>query len=198
MTYRATFIGIALTIALCSGASARTFEETLVDLGICYNRCSLTSQTCTKGCCGILICKKGCVLGCDSALTSCKTQCETDIVGNPLGSAFFDDAVVSRNGRSVRVGGPLACVNGAVVDILVTLTQQSTGAIATGQAQVPCSEETDSFSLQANATGTAGFDAPGAIDACGAAKIRSGSVAIDAFQWCRTLTAVPKGVELEE
>src|SRR5688572_27324081 len=149
MTMRATFLALSLVVALCATASAKTTEEIIADLGICYNRCSVTSQSCTTGCCGILICRKGCVLDCNSALTGCKKQCENDIVGNELSSAFFDEATLSRNGRIVRVGGPLDCVNGATAEISVTLTQHSTGAVATGQVQEACTEDTTDFFLQA-------------------------------------------------
>lgn len=50
-------------------------------------------------------------------------------------------AVMSGDGRSVTLTGPLACDQSQTADLRVTLTQRTTGAVATGRIFFPCTPD---------------------------------------------------------
>lgn len=188
---------IGLAGVLGWDARAKTTEELIADLGICYNGCSTSSQTCNRSCCRIIFCSKSCILSCDSQLNGCKSGCNTDILGAETDGAFFDTGTVDHTGHTVRVGGPLFCAEGGTADVAVTLTQSGTGAVATGHVRQECRADETSFTVVAHAVGGTAFEALTSVQACGSARIHApGQGSVDAFQWCRAITPLSGGVQL--
>jgi hypothetical protein len=91
----------------------------------------------------------------------------------------------------------LQCPEGAKAKISVTLTQLS-GAIAQGETRVVCPAGETSFTVRAVVDGKPRFQAPSTATACAVAQIRFGGQDLQALQWCRDITLLPDGVELEE
>jgi len=194
-----TALALATLLVPANPAGARDTEELIADLGICFNRCSIDSQGCNQSCCGLLFCRKRCILGCDDSLNACKATCQGQVFGSMTNSAFFDTATLAHGGRTLRVAGPLSCAGGATADVAVTITQRSTGAVARGRIRQRCDAAQTTFALGAQALRGAPFDTPGSAQACGAVRLRSpGRTGLDAFQWCRTITLVPADLQLEE
>jgi hypothetical protein len=189
-------VAIGFILLDAKGARATFSKEVFASYSNCLVGCDSSQTTCNTGCCGILFCRKGCLSTCQSAETTCQGGCSDAAFGGGSDGAFFDEATVSANGRTIRVGGPLQCPEGATADVAVTLTQAGSGAVATGEVRVPCPAGEGSFSADAHATGAAGFKPLGKVHACGTARIQAANQSLDAFQWCRDVTIVPEGVEL--
>jgi len=192
-------ISIAVTcLVLVSGRAQASREEVLVTLTNCNAGCDSTASTCSAGCCGVLFCGKRCIGGCNTQETQCKEGCSLSAIGGTSTSAFFDTAVISRDGRLVRLGGPLFCPESATADIDVTVTQSAGSAAGTGHARLRCPGDETSFTADVNAAGGNAFQAPGTAQACGTAWIHAGTTGLAAFQWCREITLLPENVQLEE
>jgi hypothetical protein len=108
----------------------------------------------------------------------------------------LDTAAFGHEGRGARVGGPLFCPVGATADIEVTVTQAGSSAIATGRTHARCTAGETSFTVDVKA-GSTPLQAAGTALACGAAWIHDGAQGFDAFQWCREITLLPEGGQLE-
>jgi hypothetical protein len=90
------------------------------------------------------------------------------------------------------------CPAGATTDLGVTLTQTVTGAVAVGQGRVACAEGETTFAIDAKTVGATEFLSGPPVTACGAAQVRSGGLVLESFQWCRDITLVPEGLQLED
>jgi hypothetical protein len=191
-------IGIGLATLLCSVAQAKTQAEILIELNNCNAGCDATASSCTSGCCGILFCRKSCITSCDSSESLCKENCSGSVIGATTTSAFFDTATISQRGRFLRVGGPLVCPDGATADIDVSVTQSNSATVGTGSAHVRCEAGETSFTTTVRAEGTGAFQPASGARACGTARIHAAGDAIEALQWCRDITLLPDGIQLEE
>jgi hypothetical protein len=92
-------------------------------------------------------------------------------------------AVVSVDGRNVVLTGPLACDQNQTADLRVTLTQRTTGAVASGRIFFPCSTTTQQWEVEVRAKGRESF-APGEAAAVALARtVIGGGASDDAHQW---------------
>ena len=87
-------------------------------------------------------------------------------------------------GKSVVVSGHGGCTAGEQVTIAITVTQSSSGAVATGQKEQLCSGELQMWSSVATAVSTSLF-ASGPAESCGLATTRANGYVTDTFEWCK-------------
>ena len=92
-------------------------------------------------------------------------------------------AVMSADGRSVVLTGPLACDQNQTGHLRVTLSQRTTGAIATGRIFFACTPTTQQWKVEVHAEGKDSFE-PGAATAVAVARTFVGEGDNDdAHQW---------------
>jgi hypothetical protein len=194
----ATAIGLFATVALAvlPGPAEAATEAELTELIRCTNGCRSSEGSCSGECCGRIFCKKSCLGSCAQTRIACEEGCY-DQVGTASSGAFFETASLSGNGRLIQTSGPLQCPEGAIATISVTVSQ-SPGIIARGQSRVACPAGEGSFTVRAVARSKTKFHAPSTATACAVAQIRIGARDVDALQWCRDLSVLPGGVELED
>ena len=70
-------------------------------------------------------------------------------------------AVVSDDGRSVVLTGPLACDQNQTADLRVTLSQRTTGAVATGRILFPCTPDVQQWEVEVRVRGKESFEPRG-------------------------------------
>jgi hypothetical protein len=87
-------------------------------------------------------------------------------------------------GRDVLASGHGGCTADELVTVVVTVTQSSSGAVATGEHQWTCTGELQTWSLLVAANTSASFSSA-AGQACGLATTRSGGYVTDSFDWCK-------------
>ncbi len=191
-------VSLACVFFASGRAQAATSKAVADELSTCYDGCLRGYVSCTPTCCGILFCRKDCVIGCFQQLDGCDADCRAFCSTCDPDGAFDDTATIARDGRTVRIGGPLRCAEGATADIDVTITQGAGGAVATGHARVSCPDHDTSFTLDARTTAQAAFVPASTVHACGTARIHAAAVDVDSFQWCRDVTLLPQGVDLDE
>jgi hypothetical protein len=182
--------------AAWTGQVQAATEAELTELIRCSNRCRNDEGACSAGCCGRIFCKKGCLSDCANTRIGCEEGCY-DQLGGTSDSAFFETVTLGVKARAIRASGPLQCPEGAEAAISVTLTQSS-GAIAQGETQVACPAGEGTFTVRAVVIGRPRFRAPSTVTACGLAQIHIGARDIQALQWCRDVTLLPGGLEIEE
>jgi hypothetical protein len=91
---------------------------------------------------------------------------------------------VLAEGRDVIASGHGGCTADEQVTVAVTITQSTSGAIATGQTQQTCTGELQTWSVRVTANTTATLaTAPG--EACGLASTREGGYVTDTYDWCK-------------
>jgi hypothetical protein len=101
-----------------------------------------------------------------------------------------DVAVVSPDGRHLDVTGPLEVTSGERVELEVTITQRSTGAVAKGSLVFTATGEEQHWAVRATTVGRAVFE-PGSAWAVGlAVTTEQGGNATDAHQWLVNITLV--------
>jgi hypothetical protein len=105
------------------------------------------------------------------------------IVYNTIGPV----GIVADKGRHITLTGPLAATAGDRIELRVTVTQRSTGAVAEGHTFI--SGTTNQWEVEARAEGGATFEAGPAI-AVALARTTVGGKATDAHQWLVNLTLV--------
>jgi hypothetical protein len=99
-------------------------------------------------------------------------------------------AVLSEQGRHLTVTGPLAVTAGERVELRVTVTQRTTGAMAEGDTHLVGTGGTNQWSLSAHTVGRQTF-APGPATATAVAlTVADGGVVTDAHQWLVNITVV--------
>lgn len=190
---------LVLLVAISSGFtiaddaqaySQRQLTEAWNAYGGCVNGCSASANSC-KNNCGVFF-NKSCVTNCNTSSTNCQNDCWAGSILSDPDSAFDDTAVLSRNGRSIYISGPLVCPEGSTATIDVTVTHD-TGAIAEGQAKVPCVADTTDFIARLEATGPNVFAPLSQVKACGTAQISRQGFNAAAFQWCRDVILLRDG-----
>ncbi len=205
MKVQLTFVAAVLVAAaaldlVASGtAHALKTEDVVIAQFNCNVGCDSAQTTCNGGCCilGGRLCSGKCITTCQATADQCKADCASAAIGATSSGAFADTATIARNGRTIAIEGPFVCPQGGTADLEVTLTQD-TGAVAKGTTRFECPAGNEtSFALDLNTIGNTRFHGLGAAQACGAARITAPGVTVDAFQWCRDVTVVPEGVDLE-
>ena len=101
---------------------------------------------------------------------------------NPVG-------IVADEGRHITVAGPLAATAGDRVELRVTVTQRSTGAVAEGRAFLTGTGALQRWEVETAAEGGATFEA-GPATAVALARTTVGGKATDAHQWLVNITLV--------
>jgi hypothetical protein len=91
-------------------------------------------------------------------------------------------ASLSTDGTRIVLTGPIRCTQEEWVDMRVTVTQRTTGALAEGRLRLRGSTIEQHWELIANALGSADFEAGDATAVAMAVTTRKG-VATDAHQW---------------
>jgi len=92
------------------------------------------------------------------------------------------DATLTTGGTRIVLTGPIRCTEEEWVDLRVTVTQRSTGALAEGHIRLLGSTIEQDWELVANARGSADFEAGPAIAVAMAVTTREG-ITSDAHQW---------------
>ena len=105
------------------------------------------------------------------------------IINNTIDS----NAVVADNGRHLVVTGPIACDSSERVEIRVTVTQRTTGALAEGLTAVLCTGELQQWTVHAPTHGNEPFE-EGAAVAVALARTTERGHATDAHQWLVPIT----------
>jgi hypothetical protein len=104
-----------------------------------------------------------------------------------VGPGLSTPVELAENGRLLFVGGHITCDPGERVRVRVTVSQESTGAIAEGFTQETCTGLEEPFELGAATRGPARFQV-GPAQACALATTREHGTPTDAFQWCKDVT----------
>jgi len=195
-------IALGLAFAVAENAEALNQVDVLFAQYACNLGCDSQQAACNSGCCILngRLCGGRCITGCQTTGDNCKSDCAFTSIGGVLTtSAFFDTFTIARNGRIIRVGGPVLCPQDATVDLNVTVTQNGVGAVASGATHFTCPRGETTFGFDVSVDGNTPFVPLGAAQACGTARVRAGGGrSLDSFQWCRDVTVVPEGVELQD
>ena len=96
-------------------------------------------------------------------------------------------AVVTDDGRHLIVTGPIECTLGERAYLEVTVTQRTTGAIASGRGVATCTGLTQQWDVDLEVQGSEVFDDGPAIAVAVAHSVRRG-VTTDAHQWLVPVT----------
>ena len=97
--------------------------------------------------------------------------------------------IVAQNGRHVTLTGPQAVTAGERVQMRVTVTQRTTGAVAEGHAVFFGTGTTNQWEIVAAVEGDERF-AAGPATAVAIARTSAGGQATDAHQWLVNITLV--------
>ena len=95
--------------------------------------------------------------------------------------------IVADKGRQVTVAGPLGATAGDRVELRVTVTQRSTGAMAEGRAFLTATGALQRWEVEAAAEGGATFEA-GPATAVAFARTTVDGKATDSHQWLVNIT----------
>ena len=98
-------------------------------------------------------------------------------------------AKLTDHGRGILVTGPLQCSEGQPVDLRVTVSQRSTGAVAEGTARITCTPDEQKWDVRITTQGNATFQEGPAIATALARSTQHGD-ADDAHQWLVEITLV--------
>ena len=98
-------------------------------------------------------------------------------------------SIVTESGRHIVVSGPIECAAGERAHLSVTLSQRTTGAVATASTFVVCTGERRQWDIDAVVIGNERFE-PGPAIAVAVAQTTSRGVATDAHQWLVPVTLV--------
>ena len=196
---RATFAQLVAGIFMLVHASGAVAADQ--KLTSCVTGCQNTLGTCNDGCysnCCFLVtfCKDSCLDSCLSRCFSNGLNC-SQVCGSLAAGNVDTTARVSRDGRRVRVTGPIACNEGLEVQsISATVTQQGVGAVASGTARMECAGPEGNFALDAVVRGPTAFKSNVPVQVCIAAQIGVPSFATDSRQWCQDVRLLPENVTL--
>jgi hypothetical protein len=87
-------------------------------------------------------------------------------------------------GKRVLATGLVACTAGQRLELEITVTQRSTGALARGKKNTRCTGSTEQIPVRLKTRGKARFT-PGNAEACALGVNRDQQRVVDAHQWCR-------------
>lgn len=106
------------------------------------------------------------------------------IISIPIG--FDLPLLLDDVGQNVQVSGQVGCTADETVTIVVTLTQTSTTAIATGQTQETCTGEFQKWGTRATTTGSIPLTTAPA-EACGLITTAADGNETDRVEWCSSV-----------
>jgi hypothetical protein len=92
-------------------------------------------------------------------------------------------------GQEVMVSGHGGCTQDELVTVVLTVTQSTSGAVATGQKELTCTGEPQTWSAPVTAESTTSF-ATNPAEACGTATTYDGIYQTDTFDWCRDVDLI--------
>jgi hypothetical protein len=95
--------------------------------------------------------------------------------------------MMSADRRQVTVTGPISCSETQPLDLRVTVTQRSTGAIAQGHVRTFCTATEQHWEVEASVRGKETFE-EGTARAVAVALTSSGQTIDDAHQWLVDVT----------
>ncbi len=98
-------------------------------------------------------------------------------------------AIVTENGRHIRVTGPILCSEGEPAYLRVTVTQRSTGAVAEGSTLIACTAAIQQWAVHASTQGRAAFQEGPAV-AVALARTTDRGDTDDAHQWLVNIVLV--------
>ena len=111
----------------------------------------------------------------------------TNLISIPYG--FDTPLPVLNEGRDVIASGHGACTDNQEVTIAVTVTQTSSGAMATGETVQTCNGELQAWNAWATIDTSTLFETdPG--EACGLATTRDNGYVTDTFDWCKSVDLI--------
>ncbi|MDX1686445.1 MAG: hypothetical protein R3248_00545 [Candidatus Promineifilaceae bacterium] len=105
----------------------------------------------------------------------------TERISIPYG--FTSTLPISIDGQGVQAIGHGGCTENEAVTVAVTVTQSTTGAVATGEWQGTCTGELQHWRVDATLVSGNAFEA-GAAEVCGVATTRSDGEVTDTDEWC--------------
>jgi hypothetical protein len=93
------------------------------------------------------------------------------------------------DGRDVVASGHGGCTVDEQVTVAITITQSTSGAMATGQKVQTCTGELQTWSFAVTADTTPYF-ADGPAEACGLATTRDAGYVTDTYDWCKDVDLI--------
>ena|SRR5437867_961480 len=109
--------------------------------------------------------------------------------------AFEAAGQLSADGRAATLTfkalADSSCPDGTVIDVEVTLMQESTGAVATGRWVSACGVVA-ALEVDVHSVADTGPFAPGTATACAERHIRQNGQVTDTFDWCRSVELIAK------
>jgi hypothetical protein len=195
-------------VALCAvllGAPGYARAAFNADLYIaCTDACSVLRDLCSSDCVerNCLISKLSicagdaitiCLSTCSSRASACRSNCYV---------ASSDVDAVARladSGRRLIVTGPLQCDEGLEVrDLHVSVIQTGVGATAEGRGRLTCTGGGQSWSVDAVLHGPGQLRPFDVAEVCAVADFGQPGLEVEVKRWCRQVTVLPAGVELED
>ncbi len=98
-------------------------------------------------------------------------------------------AILKSKGRKVTVSGPVQCDLGGNFELRVTVTQESTGAMAEGECKGECTGQVQKWEVNAILHGDTLFE-EGPAEASARHCIQRHGKASSAHQWCKDIVVV--------
>lgn len=118
------------------------------------------------------------------------------LLSQPVGAGSMlntidDTATLNPGGHSVVVTGPVRCTEGETMEIRVTVTQESTDAVARGSTHLRCTGERQQWAVHAATRGPDGLQGTSAhVDAWGQTRFRGAVTDTTDEGWERDVTLV--------
>ena len=98
-------------------------------------------------------------------------------------------AIVRSDGREVVASGPIQCDEGHCLQLRVTVTQETTAAVAEAVWDGECAGRVQKWEVTAVATGECRFE-EGLAKVCALATTTHSGKGSDADQWCKDVVLV--------
>lgn len=92
-------------------------------------------------------------------------------------------------GQEVMVSGHGGCTQDELVTVVLTVTQTTSGAVATGNKELTCTGENMTWSTPVTVDSTPSL-ATDLAEACGTATTYDGIYQTDTFDWCRDVNLI--------
>lgn len=111
----------------------------------------------------------------------------TSLISIPYG--FDTPLPIMEAGREVVASGHGGCTAGEQVTVAITITQSTSGAMATGETDDTCNGELQFWNALASTVTTSDFTAD-AAEACGLATTSDDGYVTDTYAWCRDVDLI--------
>jgi hypothetical protein len=105
----------------------------------------------------------------------------TNLISIPYG--FDSPLPLLMGGREVVASGHGGCTADEQFTVAITITQSTSGAVATGQMEDTCTGKLQDWSGLTTAESTSSLTAD-AAEACGRATTRADGYVTDTYEWC--------------